>query len=468
MISLLAPPRVAVVSATSVPRYLRHFFHCLPKVQRHHFSPSRHQNHRHWRPFSTKISSSSSQSSVAAVADANNTMLVLGERHVRQALDEQQCLDITRQALISLRDKRGVVPSRLMLTYPNNPNITSKKNDRSADDDCDVDDAPQDCTLVKPAAYYSVKDEAEKNGPGEDDVTMGLKVISLRAKNPSKGLPLAPATIMLWDGPSGIVKATLAGTHLTVMRTSAGPALAVQHLKRNCEELVVFGAGAQAKCHIELIEHVLKTRNHPLQKITIINRTLNNANALKDKILGQKHKGQETAGTSITSAAVINTVALDDVDGISKALSTADVVCTTTNTTTPLWDSTKITKLKKGCLITSIGSYTPDMQEIPSEIVDKCHVIIDTPEALAVGDLKHLNDASRDDVNFAGDVFADPQSFLDTVTAEATGVKNNDQSQPKDYIFYKAVGTAIQDVLTAKAVVDNARRLGLGHEVDMS
>jgi ornithine cyclodeaminase/alanine dehydrogenase-like protein (mu-crystallin family) len=37
-----------------------------------------------------------------------------------------------------------------------------------------------------------------------------------------------------------------------------------------------------------------------------------------------------------------------------------------------------------------------------------------------------------------------------------------------DYIFYKAVGTAIQDVLTAQNVVERAKNLGVGQEIDMS
>jgi ornithine cyclodeaminase/alanine dehydrogenase-like protein (mu-crystallin family) len=46
-------------------------------------------------------------------------------------------------------------------------------------------------------------------------------------------------------------------------------------------------------------------------------------------------------------------------------------------------------------------------------------------------------------------------------------LKGQEASQ-KDFIFYKAVGTAIQDVLTARAVFQKAKELGIGQEVDMS
>ena len=149
---------------------------------------------------------------------------------------------------------------------------------------------------------------------------------------------------------------------------------------------------------------------------------------------------------------MIDILLLSDDKGIEEALSTADVVAATTNSSTPLWKDGNV--LKKGCLITGIGSYTPDMQEIPRSAVDRCHVVIDTPEALNVGDLKHLGrslESVTHPVTLAGDAFKNPGAI----------------GKDMDCIFYKAVGTAIQDVLTAKNVVDRARQLGIGQEIDM-
>jgi ornithine cyclodeaminase/alanine dehydrogenase-like protein (mu-crystallin family) len=102
------------------------------------------------------------------------------------------------------------------------------------------------------------------------------------------------------------------------------------------------------------------------------------------------------------------------------------------------------------------------MQEIPESVVNNSAVIIDTPEAMAVGDLKHLGAsfetaATKHPIYLAGHVFTDPNIVL----------KGQEASQ-KDFIFYKAVGTAIQDVLTAQAVFQKAKELGIGQEVDMS
>jgi ornithine cyclodeaminase len=345
------------------------------------------------------------------------SMLLLGEKDVRKALSLTECLDINRQAYLSLANGASVVPSRLGLSYPDKTPSTSGET--------------QDWTLVKPAAYYS----DDKNDPSS--TCMGLKVVSIRANNPSKGLPLVPATILLLEPETGIVQATLGGTYLTVARTCAGPALAIQTFAPNCQELVLFGAGAQAECHIQMMEAAL---NRPIPKITIVNRSLPRAQALLKTLDPSTHnKGCQV-------------LLLDDHEQVAKALSTADVVATTTNTATPLWNDGSI--LKKNCLITSIGSYTPDMQEIPESAVDRCHVLIDTPDAMTVGDLKHLGgslEATKHPVTLMGNALKDPSLV--------SGM---------DCIFYKAVGTAIQDVMTARLVVDRARAQGIGQEIDMS
>lgn len=347
-------------------------------------------------------------------------MLVLGEQDVRRALSLQECLDVNRKALISLAEKSGVVPSRLGLPYPKNPNMGDSKNDNSSSEDA------EDWTLIKPAAYYSPN--------GKTDIAMGMKVVSVRANNPSQGLPLVPATIFLLDAATGIVEATISGTYLTVVRTSAGPALALQTFQPQAQHLVVFGAGAQAECHIELMELALKRK---IPKISIINRSTKRAETLKTKLLSDRDTSVEV-------------ILLSDKEKVKAALTTADCVATTTNTITPLWEDGSI--LKKGCLITGIGSYTPKMQEVPESAVNLSHVIIDTPEAINVGDLKHLEGFESHPITLAGHAFADPSSVGKTT----------------DYIFYKAVGTAIQDIFTARNVAERAKALGIGQEVDMS
>jgi ornithine cyclodeaminase len=174
-----------------------------------------------------------------------------------------------------------------------------------------------------------------------------------------------------------------------------------------------------------------------IPKITIINRSVERAQGLKEKL---------DRGDSI------KVVALSDSAAIASALQEADVVAATTNTTTPLWNE-KV-QLKEGCLVTGIGSYTPGMQEIPEYVVNDSHIVIDTPEAMSVGDLQHLGsyESTKHPVTRAGDAFENSKGI----------------GSSTKYIFYKAVGTAIQDVMIAEAVIKSAKEKGIGQEYDMS
>jgi ornithine cyclodeaminase len=390
----------------------------------------------------------------------HQAMFVLGERDVRKALDPLQCLQITKQALVSLTDKSGLVPTRLALPYPNNPNAIHPLNSSSPS----ITVVAQDWTLIKPAAYYPPhrNDSGNHQAIPDNDVTMGLKVVSVRADNPMRGLPLVPATILLLDPLTGVIYATLAGTYITAMRTSAGPALAVQAFQPHAQHLVMFGAGTQAECHIQLMELSIQRR---IPKITIVNRTLHRAERLRTKI--ENFRNNQTFHTNNNNnnrggTFTIELVELANKEAVASALSTADVVSATTNATTPLWKDEEDIQLKKGCLLTGIGSYTPDMQEIPKSVVNRSVVVIDTPEAIQVGDLNHLGATMEEAIAhhpifLAGHALHHPEIVV-----------KQRQSARKDFVFYKAVGTAIQDILQATAVVAKAKMLKLGQEVDMS
>jgi len=334
-------------------------------------------------------------------------MLFLSESQVRACLRMKDCLTVNRKALIALASGDTQVPSRLSLLYGTN------------------ETGAQDCSLFKPAALR--------------DEQMGCKIISLRRNNHTKGLPLAPATIFSLDASTGQVQAVLAGTYLTAARTAAGSALATQLAFQNrmLNHLVVFGAGMQAEAHVDAIYTTLGQATIP--KVTIVNRSQDRAATLKDTLLGHQYIRVDD----------IDIVELENHSKVSEAVSTADCIATTTNTSTPLL--TTDLPIPQGCHINGIGSYTLQMTEVG--IADQCRVWIDTPDArTTVGDLANLKD--NHPVELLGKLLSGEAKTTEDTTFPFT--------------FYKAVGTAIQDVLTANMVVQRARELGLGTEVDMS
>jgi len=199
--------------------------------------------------------------------------------------------------------------------------------------------------------------------------------------------------------------------------------------------LCVFGAGLQAELHIKCIQHVVD-----IKKLAIINRSYNRAENLKKVIL-------ETE-SSITD---ISVVLLSDEVAVKNAVNGADIICTTTNTGTPLF---KGEFLRPGCHINGVGSYTPQMAEIDDVAVKRCEVLIDTKEALDVGDLTYLTEQSLNFCGLIGD-------------ALEGNIKFGKQRDDTDCTFFKSVGTSIQDVISANVVVEYAIKNNIGTTVEM-
>ena len=189
--------------------------------------------------------------------------------------------------------------------------------------------------------------------------------------------------------------------------------------------------------HIECLLHLFPLS---FEKITIINRTETRARELANKIYTLNHLLN------------VSIVSLNDRIKIKSTVETADVIVTATNSYKPLFDGKWV---KPGCHINGVGSYTPQMCEVDTTLVNRSKVIIDTKEARDVGDLANAN-ANKSIVGLLGDVIADDVDW-----------SVYDSNIALDCTFFKSVGTAIQDILTGDIVVKKARELGIGTEFNL-
>eukprot|EP00984_Skeletonema_dohrnii_P036751 scaffold38082_cov155-Skeletonema_dohrnii-CCMP3373.AAC.1 len=371
----------------------------------------------------------------------NTTMRILSEADVKRCLPISVAIAANRKALSSLRsneDGGALVPSRIGIPYH------SKESHGTGTA------APADWSLFKPAAYYPPQ---QGNSDDTDTETlMGVKIVSPRANNASKNKPTCPATIMLLNAETGETSAVVAATYLTAARTAAGSALATQMACPSSADgltLVVFGAGLQGELHIKAIQHVVNVK-----KVVIVNRSKERAETLKKSLLSIDATEIERDSQTRTPIKDISIVLLSDAEAVRKAVEIADVIATATNTCEPLFSGDWP---KPGCHINGVGSYTPLMKEIDDALVNRCEVLIDTKEALDVGDLSTLtNDDGTTKHNFSGligDALVENIKF---------GKHNN-----VDCTFFKSVGTAIQDVVTAQFVYDYAKKEGIGTTIDM-
>lgn len=329
-------------------------------------------------------------------------MLILSSDEVRKALPIKEAIEAMKRAYASLSDGKAEVPLRTHLRIP-----------------------PQEAvTLIMPA-YVQV----------EGDDALAVKVVSLFPKNPERQrrLPLIQAAVLVLDAETGQPRALLEGSSLTAIRTGAGSGAAIDLLSRPDSKVVaVFGAGAQGRTQLEAACSVRK-----IEKAWVFDTSVERAeDFVKDMAgVGLIPKELRVASSS------------------QEALSDADIICTATTSSTPVFADADV---KSGTHISSIGSYTPEMQEVPAETVARALVVVDSREATLAE---------------TGDLLKPMQAGLfgeDHISAELGEIllgRKPGRGSPEQITFFKSVGVAVQDAMAAQLTLQNARKQRLGTNV---
>ena len=132
------------------------------------------------------------------------------------------------------------------------------------------------------------------------------------------------------------------------------------------------------------------------------------------------------------------------------AVREADIVCTATLSTQPVFEDGDIAP---GTHINAIGSYKPKVQEIPAGTVQRALLVVDHREsALAeTGDL--IIPIARGLIE-ATDIHAE---LGEIVAGKATGRTSDSQ-----VTLFKSVGVAIQDLAAAARAFERAQATDLG------
>ena len=137
-----------------------------------------------------------------------------------------------------------------------------------------------------------------------------------------------------------------------------------------------------------------------------------------------------------------------------ESLGESDIVVTATTSRIPVFSGRNV---KEGVFISGIGSYTPEMQEVPEDIVKNSTVIVDTYEAA---------------MKEAGDIIIPINKGLikkDHIMGELGEVITGKVKRKKseEAIFFKSVGLAIQDMSVAQEVYKKAIEYNLGVDVEL-
>jgi ornithine cyclodeaminase len=138
----------------------------------------------------------------------------------------------------------------------------------------------------------------------------------------------------------------------------------------------------------------------------------------------------------------------------SELLESSDVIMTATNTPTPLFPD--IPSLFEGKTFVGIGSYRPDMREYPDALFKAVpNIFVDTEHALSeTGDL-------IDPLN---------SGILKEETVSPLGKLLSGRSAlpvPGSGVFFKSVGYAAFDMVTARYLVERGKSLERGMELSL-
>lgn len=247
---------------------------------------------------------------------------------------------------------------------------------------------------------------------------VGVKLVTITPSNPGRGLPLIHAVYVLFDGTSQAPVALIEGAALTALRTASVSALATRHLARpDAAHLVIVGAGVQGQAHLESMVAV-----RPIERVRIASRTRGDAEALADRA---RSMGLEA-----------------DAAG-PDAVAEADLICTCTTSTTPVFDGSLV---PAGAHVNAVGAYTPEMRELDEDLLSRARIVVETREAALAeaGDLLIPIRAGR--------------LREEDIVADLTEVVRGAEVRrgPEDVTVFKSVGLALEDLAVARAAFDAA------------
>lgn len=266
-----------------------------------------------------------------------------------------------------------------------------------------------------------------------DSDALGLKIVSVYPDNSEKGIPAVPSTMILLDSKTGQVSAILDGTHLTALRTGAMAGAATAALARKeAEKMVLIGAGGQAKSQLEA---VLSVRD--IKEVQVFSRHLDRA-----RVFADKH--DHYPGVKVRAG--------EDLD---RAVSEADILTAVTTSRSPVFDGSRV---KAGAHINGMGSFTPEMAEVPEEVLQRAgRIYLDSFDCLTeCGDLRQpIQSGAFEEARITGEI------------GELLAGRKPGRDHAEQITFFAATGNAILDIVTAKKIYDQAIERNIGRWIEL-
>lgn len=327
-------------------------------------------------------------------------MLLLTKEDIQAVFTMKDAIEADKEALIANSEKKAKVPLRT--------NIAVSEQNQS---------------LYMPA--YADTDKG----------ALGVKIVSVYPENPKKDLPSVPATMVVLDPETGVVSGLIEGTYLTQLRTGAVQGAATELLANPDARIgALIGTGGQAATQLEAM---LTVRD--LTEVRVFDRDRSRREAFVADM-------QPKFDAKLIAA-----------DSAEMCVTDADIITTVTTSRQPTFEAAWV---KAGAHINGIGAYTPEMKEIPAEIIKKAAAIIfDTTEGV-LAEAGDFIDPLKDKI-VSKDAYTG--ELGDLLLGKITGRRSE-----KEITIFKTVGTAVLDVVTASQIIEKAHKLKIGTEITLS
>lgn len=324
--------------------------------------------------------------------------LLLTETDIRAALDMPALIDAMAGALDTFSAGRVTQPVRTVL------DVGAEKN------------------------YFGVMPASI-----DDAAAVGAKLVTVYHGNHARGLTSHQATIILLDHATGALAALLDGRYITEARTAAVSAVSVRLMARpEASTLAIIGSGVQAHSHLEALRHVRALTDVRVWSPTATHREAFAATASRDT--GLPVRATATASDAVRGAGIVVLVSASR---------------------TPVIDDADIAP---GTHICAVGACRPDQREMPTALVRRSRLIVDSRAAALkeAGEvLLPIAEGAIDASHLAGELG-------DVVGGRVPGRQHQDQ-----VTIFKSLGLAVEDVIAGQLAVTRARARGLGREITL-
>ena len=248
-------------------------------------------------------------------------VLFMNERDVYTHLAMPACMDLMRDALVTLARGDAVLPLRNMVRLPDGSGILGLMPGY----------------LGQPQAF-------------------GLKVVSVMPGNHGTGYDSHQGVVMLFGVEHGEPLAILDANAITAIRTAAVSGAVTRVLARpDAGDLAILGSGVQARTHLEAMHAARK-----LERVRVWSRTHAHAERFAREQAGR-------LGIAVEACA-----------DAESAVRGADLVCTTTSAREPVllgrW-------LAPGAHVNAVGACFAGTRELDAEAVARARLFTDRRES---------------------------------------------------------------------------------------